>query len=820
MALEWITPSGDLGTLIERNQIEIPIQAQTTTGNISYTVIAGSLPVGLRLDNNIIKGSPGEVRKFTTKKFVVRADNGTEKRDRTFSLSIDGGDSPEYITPQGFLNVGPGDAYFVLDNSKVDFQISATDPDLVAGENLEFFILPDAGELPPGLSLSKDGRISGFTDPVFKIDFNTDVTGSYDTQTFDSIPLDLGSKNTNGFDSFLFDNETFDYSEASRVPERLSRIYSFTVGCTDGLNVENRTFKIYVVTEEFLKADNNILEVDTNLFQADASSDRIPFWITDSYLGRYRANNYLTVFIDVYDPPSLPGTISLLQLDKNPDGSDSVIPPGMTFDTVTGEIAGRVPYQSAVTQKYKFTLLAINSPPGLSSSYSFVGDWNNLTIYNANEAVRFDNKIWIAQTINQNSTPEEGDIWTTGTTSVSKTFEIDIIGEIESAIQWITDTDLGTIKPNQPSTIDVTATSIVYGGNVFYEVTSGQLPPGLQFLSNGLVQGKVQQFADSDLNGILRFYYRDSSTVDSSASFDYNVIFDSGQTTFDKEYIFTVKASDYAGFAESSKQFKIKVVDEGEKSFANIYVKAFQNKQKRLEWYDFITDSTIFDTDDLYRYGDPLFAVQPDQRVLVYAGIESKEAVDFVQALSRNHYNKRLFFGEVKIASAKDLVTQEKIYDVVYIDVIDKLENNGKSISATVNLKDNINSPVLVSYDAIKVDSNIPFVSDADHQRIFPNSIRNMRDRLESVGNQDRDFLPLWMRSIQDQEAFEPGYTKALILCYAKPGKGIAIKRRIDNSDYDFKNINFEADRYIIDILDGEIQDKYLAFPQTGEKLP
>jgi hypothetical protein len=28
------------------------------------------------------------------------------------------------------------------------------------------------------------------------------------------------------------------------------------------------------------------------------------------------------------------------------------------------------------------------------------------------------------------------------------------------------------------------------------------------------------------------------------------------------------------------------------------------------------------------------------------------------------------------------------------------------------------------------------------------------------------------------------------------------------------------ADRYIIDILDGEIEDKYLAFPQRGEKLP
>jgi hypothetical protein len=37
---------------------------------------------------------------------------------------------------------------------------------------------------------------------------------------------------------------------------------------------------------------------------------------------------------------------------------------------------------------------------------------------------------------------------------------------------------------------------------------------------------------------------------------------------------------------------------------------------------------------------------------------------------------------------------------------------------------------------------------------------------------------------------------------------------------FDFKNIDFLADRYIIDIIDGQIEDKYLAFPQRGEKIP
>jgi hypothetical protein len=43
---------------------------------------------------------------------------------------------------------------------------------------------------------------------------------------------------------------------------------------------------------------------------------------------------------------------------------------------------------------------------------------------------------------------------------------------------------------------------------------------------------------------------------------------------------------------------------------------------------------------------------------------------------------------------------------------------------------------------------------------------------------------------------------------------------KIRAANFDFKSIDFEADRYIIDIIDGIIQDKYLAFPQRGEKLP
>ena len=821
MAITWVTPAGSLGTIVERNTLEIPVLATSSSGAITYSLIAGRLPRGLRLTNNVIKGSPVEVRRFTDYRFVIRANDGVDIEDRTFSISVDGSDLPYWLTQQGFLRVGQNNAYFVLDNAYVEFQLEADDTDINAGDSLEYYLVPVGGELPPGLSLSRTGLISGFTDPVFAVDYSAVQTGSYDTAAFDILPLDRPEARSNGFDSFLYDNVTFDYNEPSRAPRRLSRFYTFIVAVSDGVNEVRRVFRIYVVTEEFLQADNSILQVDTNLFQADATGDRVPLWITESNLGRFRADNFLTIYLDVYDPVSLSGTITYFLLATNPDGSASVIPPGLVLDTITGELAGRVPYQAAITKTYQFTMQAVNFPSSLAdTNYTIVGDWTSTRIYKENEAVRYLGFVYICLQENRNVVPVDGTTWELGVATAEKTFTVDIIGEIESAIQWISPTDIGTIKPNQPSTINVLAESLLYGNKVIYELYSGSLPPGLSLLSTGIIQGKVKQFADSQGPGLTRFFDRDSSLVDSTGTVTFNTTFDGDTTSFGKKFIFKIKARDTAQFAENIKEFFINVISSTEKTFANLYLKAFQTKDKRLDWYNFITNSNIFRSTDIYRYGDANFGIQTELKVLVFAGIESVGAVGYVQAMSQNHYRKNLKFGNVKYAVAKDLLTQEPIYEVIYVEVVDEFEKNGTSISGTVNLSNSIKSKVLVSYDAIKVDSNIPFASDSDHQRIFPNSIKNMRRRIRGVGERDREFLPLWMRSIQADSFVETGYVKALILCYVQPGKSEGVISRIKSSGFDFKSIDFTADRYVIDILDGEIEDKYLAFPQRGEKLP
>ena len=830
MAITWITPAGNLGTVTERFTLNLPLTATSDVGSVTYTLIAGQLPRGLRLDSSsdpaVIKGSPTEVRRFTTSRFVIRADDGNDIEDRTFSISVDGSDLPQWVTREGFLQVGNGENYFVLDNEYVNFHLSAIDPDENAGDILEYYLIPSGGELPPGLSLSRDGVISGFTDPIYALDNIASPTGAFDTNGYDITYYDRPEARSNGFDTYLYDNVTFDYTEPSQGPRRLSRFYTFVVAVSDGVNEVRRVFRIWVVTEEFLQADNSIVQVDTNLFRADNTGDRVPIWITPSYLGRYRADNYVTIFLDVYDPPSLTGVITYFLLSTNPDdGSPSVLPPGLVLDSITGEIAGRVPYQNAITKTYKFSMQAIDFPAALSNTvYTFVGNWLSSREYQPNDAVLYRNQIFICLIEHTNIIPVEGETWNQATASAEKTFTVDIIGEIESAIEWISDSDRGIIRPNQPSSLFVEARSLYYGGKVVYELVSGSLPPGLELLTNGIIQGKVKQFADDNGPGILRFYERTDSLTpvedSSTLSRNYGSTFDGGSTTFDRKFHFEIKARDTANFAENIKQFNITVNAEIEKSFANLYVKAFQNKEKRLQWYDFITNNDIFRNNEIYRYGDPNFGIQSELRVLIYAGIESLDAVRYVQAMSRNHYRKQLHFGEIKSAVAKDPLTQEILYEVIYVDVVDPFEKNGKSISQTISLDNNINSRVLVSYDAIKIDSDIPLVSDRDHQRIFPNSIKNMRKRIKSLGLRDRSFLPLWMRSIQNENFVETGYVKALVLCYLKPNYSKQVISRINARNFDFKSIDFTVDRYVIDILDGQIEDKYLAFPQRGEKLP
>ena len=631
----------------------------------------------------------------------------------------------------------------------------------------------------------------------------------------------------------------YDDRIATRSPRKLNRYYEFTVSVSDGDTIAKRDFKIYLVGDDYLRADNTIMQVANGLFTADNTYIRTPIWLTPANLGFRRANNFLTIYLDTLDPSNVAGKITYILRSLNDDGSASTLPPGLSLDTSTGEIAGRVPYQPAVTKQYKFTIRA--------------------------------------QRLDSQSTLES---------FKDKTFTVSLLGEIESTINWTTAANLGSINANLISTFFVNATTTVPNAKVVYSLQSGKLPPGLSLSLSGEIIGKVRQFGDGTNAGL--------TTIDKSGT---ETTFDNNSTTIDKVYKFTVNAEDRFKFSQTTREFTITILDPDDNLYSNLYVKPFIKQTTRNVFNTFVSDPNIFVPEYIYRSGDPEFGVQKDLKMLAYAGIITSDVKNYVAAAAKHHKRRTYTLGQVKTAIAVKPGTNTTVYEVVYVEVIDPAMPTKGSIRPTISVgnarkltvdsvgfeskDDNTNlgsgeSIVTLSgqgQTAIQVTSNgtnleivtrggvivIPtagtikvtlangsevtseqkFVSNlADPYRFRPknaNTVKvssgnvkvsessnprkhivnteTMRGQIASLGLTERDFLPLWMRSAQEASVQEIGYVTALPLCYCKPGYSDDILLRIQNSNFNFKQINFDIDRYIIDSTTGNSNEQYILFP-------
>ena len=361
MANYWTKNSGEILFTLNEQVTIAPFSLPLSEPSATITLISGSLPGGIYLDGTVLRGTPREVSKETTSTFVLRATHNNEISDRTFKIVVVGADNPLWQTPEGLLAVGSNNSLFILDNEPIDFQLIAEDSDIAAGQTLQYFIPGNGGTLPPGIILTTDGRLVGVVDPILAIQ-KAVGGGQYDDAGYDAgstSAYDFSVPSSNGFDSFYYDTTIYDLNIPTRSPKKLNRYYEFVVSVSDGDSVSSRTFKLYIVGDDFFRADTTVMKISSGVFSADNTYLRAPVWLTPSDLGYRRANNYVTLFLDVYDPTSNTGIISFTVKDSNADGSVSALPPGMIIDGTTGEIAGRIPYQPAVTREYNFTIEAL-----------------------------------------------------------------------------------------------------------------------------------------------------------------------------------------------------------------------------------------------------------------------------------------------------------------------------------------------------------------------------------------------------------------------------------------------------------------------------
>jgi len=1111
----WTLPNNyKLRTIEERIKINSEEFPLPVVQGATVTVIAGELPGGLRIvDNNII-GTPFEVQLDKTFKFVLRASLNDIIQDRTFTIDVTGPDEPIWITNEGFLPAGPTENLFLLDNEIINYQLIAIDPDVSAGDTLEYYIEEGAGELPPGLRLTLDGRIVGVVEPLLALDKLAE-RGGFDTAPNDLYPFDFAWPSDNGFDSYFYDTINFDFSLDTQSPKKLNRYYEFQVTVSDGVSepAPKRKFRLYVVGDDYLRADNSIMKVANGVFKADNTHIRQPLWLTPADLGFKRANNNITIYLDVLDTDTLSGKV-LYSIDElNTDGTPSELPPGTALDFNTGEIAGYVPYQPAVTKEYKFTIratrytgdidtafitatiyedtlagnlsfkvyklprnvidgieiedgiddvndlrnetvllngftytiesidesnqdfdiitltsplravytmtVAIDSEELASSFYIeklsqpvksewlnkkiIFNDFEKYTVLNIYpyktwritsasndidisesaggvlpapggviedrddliqrifakenlpvtvtrsdagfiEFLAADNaltkesrikKIFHSQIQGEgnngdlvytlvdsgkelvilNKSLELGRNLTAGSNislsvqendffekelitnanqdinnpSTPKTFIVKILGEVDSTITWLSPENLGDVKANFISTIRVTAETTVPDARLIYTLIDGKLPNGLSLTYNGEIVGKAQQFGDENKLGLTTF---DNSLL----------TFDDNTTSIDRVSKFTIRAADRFGYSAIDREFTIRIVDTDKLLYSNLYIQPLLRPESRQSFRLFVNNPDIFPPSNIYRPNDPNFGIQQNIKMLAYAGIETKQIDEFVAKSAKWHKRKKYRLGEIKKAVAKREGTNEVIYEVIYVEVIDPREPRsgrtaqtftgnklpsltadnisyeaqddtasssdgipnvtidgrfldpkvellgpGSAVVGTrqgdlvqniddsdfdVTLRDGVtevNVDITIEdteprrnripnqKNTVKADSDAVVINERNQTLFHISNTTNMRASLEEIGLSQREFLPLWMRTAQEGNVEELDYITAIPLAYCKPDQGdsvlLNVQKALQEDEYDFKQINFDVDRYILDSAVGVSEETYIVFP-------
>jgi Putative Ig domain len=747
----WTQPSGSLGTFQEGLNFELTLPVNNDSG-VTYSKISGELPSGLWMSNNRILGTPSEVVRDTISTFCIRASKNNQISDRTFSITVTGPDDPIILTSEGLLDVGIYKQLYVVDNAFVNYQIDAIDADTSAGQKLTYFI--SSGSLPPGLSLTPDGVIYGVVDSVTTLQ-PTEGNGSYDHGYFDVGPYDFASpQRQNGYDELRYDYIGYDYFFINQ-PRTLNRTYEFIVTVTDGdtLTPPKKTFQIYVVNPATFRADSESLVSNSKWFNADVSYIQAPVWLTPSDLGIYRANNYITIVLDVFDTKSV-----YYEIDDITN-----LPPNMNFDIQTGEIFGRVPAQSAITIEYTFTVTAIRY----------------------------------------------GDVDTSETNRSSKTFTLKIIGEIDSVISWNTPSNLGNISAGYVSTFKINASSSILNSEITYLITNGELPPGLTLSYDGEILGTVSQFSNQiDFDNKTTFFdiniaahritfdnnttifdsnstkigINTSSTTFNKSSIKYGIIsfdltpttkttFDNNTTTIDRVFKFTVDAHDQYYLSAISKSFTITVDTPNNLNYSNIYVKPYMNTSHRATWSKFINDPSIFTPSSLYRQNDLEFGLQDRLSMLIYAGIETKNISDYTTLL--NEKVKRFKFGNIEKAIAYVPGTTTSVYELIYVNMVD------------------------------------PLIEDTKYAL---DNVTMWRSEISKIGSVKWDYLPLWMRSVQPSFRKQLGFVLGVPICFCKSGTADSVLLNIKHSNFDFKLLDYTIDRFIITKVNGYDADKYIIF--------
>jgi hypothetical protein len=371
--------------------------------------------------------------------------------------------------------------------------------------------------------------------------------------------------------------------------------------------------------------------------------------------------------------------------------------------------------------------------------------------------------------------------------SATYNFSFNVRKEITDVVVWRTNSNLGNIYNGGISDLAVAATSDTA---LSYRITSGSLPPNLSLSETGDIIGRV---ADQPTDTLLAI----------------------GDKTV---FTFTVQAYSSKFVAiSSSKTFTLTVVQAYDRPTETLYIKAAPPLNDRQILRTLLDTDTYIRPEMIYRPNDVYFGKATSVIYEHAYGIYASDIERYLEAIKeKNYYWRYITLGEIKTAVAKN-AAGEVIYEVVYSEVIDDLVNpQGISVPIEIvwprpiplnlgfwytSLTDAFTSYIFGSDTLYGDKEYYTALTSGTAQRLYPNSLYNMRTRISIEVGQDKNsnLLPLWMTS-QQANGSTLGYTQAWVICYTKPSFANIIKDKINKEwPHKLNAINFQLDRFTVD---------------------
>jgi hypothetical protein len=797
----WTTPAGSLGSFPSLVSITLQLVANPVlpATSLTYALISGSLPTGLSISNTgEITGIPSLVVYPITEGFTIRVtDNLGNIRDRSFSITISGVVVPQFTTPSGSL-------LSTLDSLWVEFPISYSNP---YTEN-PISIQVTQGGLPPGLEINELGMIRGYPQPPLN-NITLSLITTTGTQTV-SASNSIICTNTGSFEigrPVIFTGTAFGglIEGATYYVKQIINTNEFTVSATENGTVIPLSDATGSMTVTLPSVSVGSPTIRTYSFTLTIYSP----------LGS-SSNDYSITVINQNTPVSQGGpgnppntrTPTILNTrpltfninDTNPYYGYYIVPPSLST-TYTYPPSTNAPIGTIVSDNYfSFKIIGYDFD-GNDLSYSFAslpsgftGDTSTGWIIGnpilANPGIStFNFNVRVYKSGNPTITTQ------------NFYFQLNVSNEITGIIAWLTPIDIGTIYNGTISNLLVEASCDT---PLQYRLVAGSLPPNLNLLSTGEIIGKV---ADQPLDTLLE--QEDTSTFN-----------------------FTVEAfSPSFSVVSSTRNFTLNVLQEFGQPTDTLYIKCTPDIQDRQLIESLLTNTTIIPDNVLYRPLDPNFGKATDVIYEHAYGIYASNIEEYIAAVTRNHYWRRITLGEIKTAVAKDN-DGNIIYEVVYSEVIDNLVNpQGVSVQESIYWPNPINlnlgpwftsiTNIYTSYVNVLGQDYYTSLTPGQARILYPNSLYNMRTRVAQELGQEYNFnlYPLWMTS-QQEDGNTLGFTPAWVICYTKPGFSEIVKNNINNLWNGTLNlINFKIDRFTVDKSLTYNYDKYLV-PPTWTDLP